>query len=378
MMMVQRWSGQDARALREALRMTVRDFASFLGVSDRTVSKWEAGGAAVYPRPDSQAILDTALGQSPPEVVERFAAMIRLPRLDHAPAAPGLTVISHKFIPLFVGAEAASAVAAGPGFTVERHGWLECASTEMEHPDAQRHVLHVFACGVAMFHLVQRRESASLAQFAAWRYRSYEEDRLYAERRLAEVLGPADGALPVAEYVLSAYWLEHGPWDGGDLDTALRLLCASSALVDREAPDGPQPLDEKVEMSLLMSRLDRPDVVPFGVSGVSIGYAGWSGVSYLAEAPARALREDEIADCELVVQALWCFSRRVQLMIEEGHDPSMPEPYGWRFLRAADSRLTTARALETSQHCLMREAILSTSGLPAMLRAAQEALREGH
>ncbi|SFX72796.1 hypothetical protein OH786_02685 [Streptomyces atratus] len=58
------------------------------------------------------------------------------------------------------------------------------------------------------------------------------------------------------------------------------------------------------------------------------------------------------------VQALWCFTRQIQQMIEDGQDPSMPEQYGWRFLRAAYSRLTTARAQETAQHVLMREAIM--------------------
>ncbi|MFI5480315.1 hypothetical protein ACIBAB_14495 [Streptomyces rubiginosohelvolus] len=63
-------------------------------------------------------------------------------------------------------------------------------------------------------------------------------------------------------------------------------------------------------------------------------------------------------------------------MVEDGQDPSMPERYGWRFLRAAASRPTTARAQETAQHVLMREAIMKTRGLAERLRTAQEALRE--
>ncbi|MGH4011611.1 MAG: NB-ARC domain-containing protein [Pseudonocardiaceae bacterium] len=41
---LRRWSGRETRALREALRMSVRTFAAHLGISDRTVPKWEAGG----------------------------------------------------------------------------------------------------------------------------------------------------------------------------------------------------------------------------------------------------------------------------------------------------------------------------------------------
>ncbi|MFH0243206.1 hypothetical protein ACGRHY_12390 [Streptomyces sp. HK10] len=131
------------------------------------------------------------------------------------------------------------------------------------------------------------------------------------------------------------------------------------------------PLDGTVEESLLATSFDHPDIVSFGVRGVSTAYAGWSGHSR-----ERSLSIDELVTCELTVQALWCFTRQIQQMIEDGRDPSMPEQYGWRFLRAAYSRLTTARAQETAQHVLMREAIMKTSGLAERLRAAQDALRE--
>lgn len=73
---VRRWSGREARALREASRMTVRAFAAHLGVSDRTVSKWEAGGEQMIPLPDSQALLDTALQQAGEAAQERFQAAL--------------------------------------------------------------------------------------------------------------------------------------------------------------------------------------------------------------------------------------------------------------------------------------------------------------
>ncbi|MGH3941218.1 MAG: helix-turn-helix domain-containing protein [Pseudonocardiaceae bacterium] len=40
---VPRWSGAEARALREAKRMSIREFAEHLGVSERMISKWEEG-----------------------------------------------------------------------------------------------------------------------------------------------------------------------------------------------------------------------------------------------------------------------------------------------------------------------------------------------
>ena len=69
---VDRWSGREARLLRHALRLTVRAFAEDLGVCVRTVSKWEATGAAMTPRPELQAALDTMLRRATEEDRERF------------------------------------------------------------------------------------------------------------------------------------------------------------------------------------------------------------------------------------------------------------------------------------------------------------------
>jgi len=73
---VRMWSGREARALREALRLSVRSFAAYLGVNERTVTKWEAGGISVRPRPEMQAALDTALEQASDEAAARFETAI--------------------------------------------------------------------------------------------------------------------------------------------------------------------------------------------------------------------------------------------------------------------------------------------------------------
>ncbi|MGH3468647.1 MAG: helix-turn-helix domain-containing protein, partial [Thermocrispum sp.] len=55
---VRHWTGREVRALRAAQRMSIREFAAHLGVSDRMVSKWEAAGEHFQPRPMNQAALD--------------------------------------------------------------------------------------------------------------------------------------------------------------------------------------------------------------------------------------------------------------------------------------------------------------------------------
>lgn len=70
------WTGLEAKALRKALRLSVRAFADHLGVGVRTVSKWEKLQADTEPRPDTQAILDTALARADAATHLRFETFL--------------------------------------------------------------------------------------------------------------------------------------------------------------------------------------------------------------------------------------------------------------------------------------------------------------
>lgn len=271
MVTVQNWSGKEARLLRAAMRMSIRDFAAHLGVSDRVISKWEAGGEGYCPRPDSQAVLDTALARSTDETRVRFAEALGRPTAA-APGTGRIRVDSHKFLPVFIGAEQARRLRAEMG---ERSAdsWLESSSARLEHSDKRTTcTLLVYACGVAVFHLVQPQVPDSLTDLAVWRYRSYVTDLPWAGATLRDLLGWDPGAQLHPEYVLSLYWVTSGPWAvGAEFDTALRLLSTPSVLVDRGAATGPSPLHQSVEESLLTTGFDHPDIVSFGVRGVSTG-----------------------------------------------------------------------------------------------------------
>jgi tetratricopeptide (TPR) repeat protein/transcriptional regulator with XRE-family HTH domain len=73
---VHQWTGLEAKALRGALRMTMHEFADYLGVGARTVAKWESRGSDIQPMPQTQAILDTALAKASIDAQARFAATI--------------------------------------------------------------------------------------------------------------------------------------------------------------------------------------------------------------------------------------------------------------------------------------------------------------
>lgn len=84
---IRKWTGRESRALREAMRLSTREFAGQLGMSDRQVSKWEARDSGISPRPDSQAILDTKLRQASDEVRARFELILDGEQAEIAEAA---------------------------------------------------------------------------------------------------------------------------------------------------------------------------------------------------------------------------------------------------------------------------------------------------
>ena len=77
---VRLWSGREIRALREARRMSQRDFAAHFGFSERMIAKWEAGGEKINPRPVNQAALDSSLATASPDVHARFEELLDLAR----------------------------------------------------------------------------------------------------------------------------------------------------------------------------------------------------------------------------------------------------------------------------------------------------------
>jgi hypothetical protein len=71
------------------------------------------------------------------------------------PAGATCAARSHKFIPVFVGAEAASALAAGAGqWSHITDQWMECQRRACEHPTGFCQ-LYLWPFGVALFHLVE-------------------------------------------------------------------------------------------------------------------------------------------------------------------------------------------------------------------------------
>ncbi|SCE77546.1 Helix-turn-helix domain-containing protein [Micromonospora echinospora] len=334
---VQTWTGRETRALRHALRMSIRDFAEHLGVSERTVSKWEAGRGEIHPRPEMQSALDTALSRAPNDAVSRFATTLEQDAPPGGHTGDTYRVVSHKFIPAYVGPVAAARLVELPVFATRPHEWLDVAVGRVSHANG-RCTAHVYACGVVVLHVEQHLTLKNLTALATWRYTTYDPDRQWAGDRLTALLA-ASGADHAGgpEYLLSMYTVEEPAWRGDELDNALRLMSLPSVLVNQTVPTGATPADGHVERRLLAEGFEQPSLIPFGTHGVSLGYASWSGVSYYPIEQERSLPVDDLVSCELDVQMLWTYCRRIQREIEDGGDPLMPPDFGWRFLRAAHS-----------------------------------------
>ncbi|MFJ8677251.1 XRE family transcriptional regulator [Streptomyces sp. NPDC093589] len=380
MVTVEQWTGREAVLLQSVMRLSNRDFASTLGVAFGTVMKWRRQGAELVPLPATQQILDAALRERcTDEEQQAFYARLSptvpaqaLATDFSVPALGPCTVVSHKFLPAYIG-DAATTLSGAGEHRPAGPGGLEQRTLPAGHPTAEVSRVHVFACGVAVVHLEEHHRLEALTDLALWRYRTYLADRAWAAERLA---GLSPGKQPTGpEYVLSAYELRDNPWNGRGLETALQLLTTPSVLVDRTNPDDVVSLGPDVEQAKFAGGWAHPEAIQFG-GGVSLGLAGWSGVAYHPQPDERALTMDDIVALELDAQALWALSSHVLAMVEAGQDPVMPREYGWRYLRGAYSRLTAARPVETAQHRAMREAILATSELPDRLRSAQDALRD--
>ena len=77
--------------------MSIREFAAHLGVHERLVSKWEAGGDRVHPRPVNQAALDTCLTRSDEAERDRFGALTTSGREPGTDLAPPCTPVRGSY-----------------------------------------------------------------------------------------------------------------------------------------------------------------------------------------------------------------------------------------------------------------------------------------
>ncbi|MFD5610589.1 XRE family transcriptional regulator [Kitasatospora sp. NPDC127060] len=375
------WTGREVLWLQQALRMSNRDLADRLGVSLASVKNWRKGGEDWVCNPGTSQLFDRAVELMSPAELAAFRALLEQAGTEFelvgqpVTLAGDFSLTSHQFIPLHLGPMANALFDRGalapPGPAA-----LDRRLLKVPTGKGRDGSLYVYAFGVAVLHVRQQLRLKSVTDLALWRYPAYGQNRAWAQQAVSTVaaglLGSVSG-VPLPDYVLSVYELHQHPWDGAVLDSALQLLATPGVLVDRSDEDNPLPLG--IEEQRLAAGWNDPDSIGFS-GGMSRGVASWSGVAYHPHPDERALTIDDIVAMELDTQALWALSTHLLGSVEGERDPAMPEPFGWRWLRGAHTRLTSARPTETAQHRAMRAAVIGTSDLPDRLQHAWTALKE--
>ncbi len=344
--------GRAVRERRQEKGLSLRQLASLVHCAHSHIADLESGR-----RQPSETLAD------------QLGRVLDLADWESAPTSfetsEPISFRSHKFITGFLGSDVVKilreqlnarpvdGILSGHWFAPIRHASGQCE-------------LHIWNHGAIVAHLPERGEWASISDFAAWRYATYERDLAWLSDSLARIVQ----SNVLSAYVFSAYWLDDSYWPADQRDTALKLICMPRTLFG--ASSGETDTEER----LLRGGFDHEDLKCFGVADISIAFASWSSVVYHSLDADRGLTEMELVRLELAVQSLWVFCSAVGSQIEEGRDPDTAPAHDWRWLRAARSRINTARANETGHHRSMREAILVTSGLPAMLDEIISVLRE--
>lgn len=330
----------------------------------RTINRIETGSTH-RPRQWYVDALSRALDRSP----ETLFGVSPQPTSDRD-AATRFELTSHKFVPVNVGADAAAQVATDPHMVPEQCEWLPVHRMPVPIPGADCTVT-VFSFGVLLFHIIEAGPFPSIGELAVWRKASelerHEDVAAFIQQRWP-------GTLSEPSHTFHAYWVDRAGWDSADLDTALRMLCHSSTLMPRRASG--LGLDERVahaeaaENERFAHGVDEQGMHAVGSSGVSVAYVCWAGLSYLPLASDRAVRQDEMASVETVVQALWCYCHAITDAVMQQHDPQVPDDYGRAFLHACLRRLTKPAPNDTGKLLTLKEGILDTSRIVGMLQDA--------
>lgn len=279
------------------------------------------------------------------------------------------TLTSHRFVPIRIDADGGTdATSQVLGLTPSTALGVVCDRGSVPRADGPAD-LYVFPWGVAVFHLADTLTVPNLSAVAAWRRRTCAPTQAWASDVIRTAVGSAE---PTAHYVMSAFWLDSPPWSGPTLTTAMRLLAKPRVLLGRPDNSGEPSAAhaEQTERMLLRDGFHDGRIDDFGIQGISVGCATWGGVSYCPLSAPRALPAAAIIELESVVQALWCFCHHLREQVERGDDPAPASGYGWRWLRAMQSRLTVARPNESGQHVALRESVLAASGLADHLATA--------
>ncbi len=227
-----------------------------------------------------------------------------------------------------------------------------------------------FPFGVLVAHVREERTFETIGSLAEWRRQSY-----------IDLHGLMQGALdthgsllsheverPTPSHVLSLYYVAKYGWPEHEHRAALGLLAMPSVLLGRPDDDDQPPHPSDTEDAYLREGFVAAELHDFGVQRVAHGFAAWSGVSYAPIDKRRSLKEADLVELELLVQAAWCYANVISESDAAAATATIADHS--RLARA----LSHAGPTENTQLCLAREAIVETSRIQGLLSAARDSI----
>lgn len=273
-------------------------------------------------------------------------------------------VRAHQFVPVFVGPHIKRL---NSSFDAEPCdvGWSSARRADLDIGGVQGE-LYLFEWGVAVLHVVTEARYSTITDLAHWRRDTHRTTPSTLATHLSGLLE----AEVDAPYVLTALWLAESIWAGRDLDTAMRILCSPRALFGSDSANA-----HSMEKRLFKQGFAPTDQVPFGVDGLSHGWASWPGVAYHPMSRS-ALSDEDLVTTELLAQGLWSYCHGLAELDKAGGEIAVIDGFGSRWLRGRRMAMMRAGPAEPQQLRALRAAIVHTSELDQQLDDTVDLLRE--
>ena len=291
------------------------------------------------------------------------------------------SVLSEKFIPVFIGQEQATKYA--PCKEVPRFADLK----EHERYSICQNggiTAYKFPFGVSLLHCQEQLRFSSIAELAAERRRSYKNTldsdcAGFVELCEALRLEATKGFRP--NYALSLFTVLEPAWDSQrELEIALKLLAMPGLLISnsQKANGKSNEVLEKakqIEDEFFKNGIESDEISDFGLKGISIGYASWAGVSYYVADSGRAIGSAQISSFEIQLQALWCYADAVQKQLVRFENTDAENLFGAKYIRSAYSQLIAVGGRDSMQLRRMKDAVSKTSHITRIVESALDVLK---
>jgi hypothetical protein len=377
MQVIASWTGAQADALRQALRMTNESFAAHLGIAVRTVAYWR-NRPGMIPKSQNQEVLDAALELAPDRVKAQFSLLVSEtidgPGDQPYTGSPFSVSLEDMTSPEWTGDDARrlslsfdSALERSAVEDIERlaHMWLICDPPQVIELNAGRRIGEALVSAVEHRVIQLRRADDFITGTAS---RDLMQTELSATVRLL-----SEGTLTEdqARRVLTAIGelAQLGAWvagDGGLLDEAARYV-RGGVLAARAAGNAPLAANIISTFSYQLANTGIPN------EALVVARTAYQGARHDATPVTRALllervawaaaRSGDLRDCE-----------RTLGMVEESFSagPSDQDPDWLYWLNREEIDIMAGRCYTELKKPARAESLLTS----AMARYGQESVRE--